>query len=126
MRKRWLAVLALFAALGLFAPSVWADDHDEHHGRGKHADRYWDDDDDRWEHHGAYEVRVYTVYEGMPPGWREGRKAGWGNCGLPPGQAKKYGCRTYVYEKRRYYYYYDDDDRIVVRRPHIDIHAVIH
>lgn len=125
MRKRWLAVLALVAALGLFIPAASAD-HDEHHGRGKHADRYWDDDDDRWEHHAAYEVRVYRVYEGMPPGWREGRKTGWGNCGLPPGQAKKYGCRTYVYERRRYYYYYDDADRIIIRRPRIDIHAVIH
>ncbi len=125
MRKRWLAVLALFAALGLFAPQVRAD-HDDHHGKGKHADsRDWDDDD-RWEHHGAYEVRIYRVHEGMPPGWRHGQKTGWGNCGLPPGQAKKYGCRTYIYEKRRYYYYYDDDDRIVLRRPHIDIHAVIH
>lgn len=27
-----------------------------------------------------------------PPGWDRGRKVGWGNCDLPPGLAKKYGC----------------------------------
>jgi hypothetical protein len=27
-----------------------------------------------------------------PPGWGRGRKTGWGDCNLPPGQAKKYGC----------------------------------
>ena len=126
MRMRWLAVLALVSALGIFAPTVSAD-HDKDHGRGHH-DRYDrdDDDDDRWEHHDRYDVRIYNIHEGLPPGWREGRKTGWGNCGLPPGQAKKYGCRTYVYEERRYYYYHDDDDRIVIRRPRIDIHAVIH
>ena len=29
-----------------------------------------------------------------PPGWDRGRKVGWGNCDLPPGLAKKYGCRS--------------------------------
>lgn len=42
-----------------------------------------------------------------PPGWGHGKKTGWGNCGLPPGQAKKYGCRTYVYEDRPHYYSQD-------------------
>lgn len=28
----------------------------------------------------------------QPQGWNRGRKTGWGNCDLPPGQAKKYGC----------------------------------
>ncbi len=129
MRIRWLAVLALVAAIGLFTPTVSAD---EGRGRGDHADRHdhhdrdHDRDDDRWERHDRYDVRIYEVREGPPPGWRHGKKTGWGNCGLPPGQAKKYGCRTYVYEERRYYYYHDDAGRIILRRPHIDIHAVIH
>ncbi len=130
MRKRWLIVLALIAALGLFTPVVSAD-----HGRGegnKHFDRdddrheHHERDDDRWERHDRYEVRVYEVRDGRPPGWSRGEKTGWKNCGMPPGQAKKYGCRTYVYEERRYYYYHDDDGRIIIRRPRIDIHAVIH
>ncbi|MGH9789355.1 MAG: hypothetical protein ACRD4U_11720 [Candidatus Acidiferrales bacterium] len=29
-----------------------------------------------------------------PHGWNRGRKVGWGNCDLPPGLAKKYGCNS--------------------------------
>ena len=63
-----------------------------------------------------------------PPGWSHGKKTGWGNCGLPPGQAKKYGCRTYVYEGRPQYYYQDEVGRIIVRRPILEVHGsvVIH
>ncbi len=27
-----------------------------------------------------------------PPGWSKGKKTGWGDCDVPPGQAKKAGC----------------------------------
>jgi hypothetical protein len=27
-----------------------------------------------------------------PAGWDKGKKTGWGNCDVPPGQAKKVGC----------------------------------
>lgn len=30
-----------------------------------------------------------------PKGWEHGRKTGWGNCDVPPGQAKKQGCHPY-------------------------------
>jgi hypothetical protein len=30
-----------------------------------------------------------------PPGWSKGKKTGWGDCDLPPGQAKKYGCHSH-------------------------------
>jgi len=30
-----------------------------------------------------------------PPGWSKGKKNGWGDCDLPPGQAKKYGCHSH-------------------------------
>jgi len=30
--------------------------------------------------------------QGRPPGWDKGKKTGWGNCDVPPGQAKKSGC----------------------------------
>ena len=33
-------------------------------------------------------------FAGRPHGWNRGRKVGWGNCDLPPGLAKKYGCRS--------------------------------
>lgn len=124
MSKRWLALLALIAALGLVTPVVSADNGK---GKGKgnpHAAQNFDRDDRGWERHDGYEVRIYNR-DGRPPGWSRGQKTGWGNCGLPPGQAKKYGCRTYVYKERRYYYYHDDGGRIIVRRPRIDVHAVI-
>ncbi|HJY87338.1 MAG TPA: hypothetical protein VKE24_10925 [Candidatus Acidoferrales bacterium] len=35
-----------------------------------------------------------------PPGWDRGRKTGWGNCDVPPGQAKKDGCHS-VWSRRR-------------------------
>lgn len=122
--KRWLTVLALVGALGLFTPSVSAK-NGQGRGRGNpHANRF-DREDRGWDRRGDYEVRIYGSREGYPPGWSQGRKTGWGNCGMPPGQAKKYGCRTYVYDRRPYYYYRDDGGRIIVRRPRIDIHAVI-
>jgi hypothetical protein len=39
---------------------------------------------------------------GRPPGWDRGRKVGWGNCDLPPGLAKKYGCRNGFFVRDRY------------------------
>ncbi len=126
MRTRWLAVLAMVAALGLITPTSSAD-QGKGKGKGKaHAAARYEHDADGWEHHDRYDVRIYDAHEGRPPGWSRGNKTGWGDCGLPPGQAKKYGCRTYVYEGRRYYYYHDDIGRIIIRRPRIDIHAVIH
>ncbi len=137
MSRRWLAVLALMAALGVAAPTLMADHggdkgrgngqgkhfrDDEHGRRGDRDDRRHDRDDDRWERRGRYEYHAYDR-DGRPPGWARGRRVGWGYCGLPPGQAKKYGCWSYMYQGRRYYYYRDDDGRFFVRRPTIIVHA---
>jgi hypothetical protein len=134
MSRRWLAVLALMAALGVAAPSLLADHgwdkdkgphgkhfRDDDRGRGDHGRRH-DRDDDRWERRGRYEYRTYDR-DGRPPGWARGRRVGWGYCGLPPGQAKKYGCYSYMYGGRRYYYYHDDGGRLILRRPTIIVHA---
>lgn len=102
------------------------------HGKGKHADKDKgkghdhdmddDDDDGKWERREGAEWRTYGRDEGTPPGWSKGKKVGWKNCGLPPGQAKKTGsCRSYSHNGRRYYYYRDDDGRIIVRRPQVTI-----
>jgi hypothetical protein len=56
----------------------WRHRHYRHHRR--HHD---DDDDGRW--------RNGRWNGGTPPGWQHGRKVGWGNSDLPPGQAKKQG-----------------------------------
>jgi len=122
MSNRLLATLALVAALGLSAPLLMAD-HGDKGKNHQHGNKHRDDDDDQgWERRDGYE---YRTYDERPPGWSRGKKTGWGNCGLPPGQAKKYGCQTYVYQDRPYYYYQDDAGRIVVRRPIIEIHGSV-
>ena len=126
MSKNWLAVLALAGCLTLAAPAALAD-HPQGKGKGKgnpHADKHFDEGDHGWERRGDYEYRVYDR-DARPPGWSHGKKTGWGNCGLPPGQAKKYGCRSYVVEGHPYYYYQDEVGRIIVRRPVITVHGGI-
>lgn len=86
--------------------------------QGKHANVKHEG----WDHRGDYEYRTYAVGS-TPPGWSKGQKTGWGNCGMPPGQAKKYGCQRYVYQGVPYYYYRDEVGQIFVRRPFIEIHA---
>ena len=122
--KRLLAILALVSALGFGAPALKADHGDGDEGHRHHHGKRFDHDDDRWERRDRYEYRSYDR-DDRPRGWQRGRKTGWGNCGVPPGQAKKYGCRTYVYEGRRHYYYQDDDGRVVVRRPTIVLHGSV-
>jgi len=73
-------------ALGLFVSSAAA--HDKDHGKGngrdKHADHDKDRDHDRdKDSHGP---------SSRPAGWDKGKKTGWGDCNVPPGQAKKVGC----------------------------------
>ncbi len=119
MTKRWITVLALAAALGCAAPAKADKDKDKDHGKGNpHADRDKDKDRDkgRWERREGYEYGTYERDQ-RPPGWNKGKKTGWGNCGVPPGQAKKSGCRTYTYNGRTHYYYQDEQGRIIVRRP---------
>ena len=125
MSNRLLAILALVAALGLGAPSLMAD-HGDKEKKHKHGNKHFDNDDDQgWDRRDGYEYRTYGDRDERPPGWNRGNKTGWRDCGLPPGQAKKYGCRTYVYEGRRHYYYQDERGRIIVRRPVIEIHGSV-
>ena len=69
--------------------------------RGRDFDRRRFDRDDR--------VRVIVRERGLfgfgagrPPGWDRGRKVGWGNCDLPPGLAKKYGCSGFGFRDTRF------------------------
>ena len=129
MTTRLLAVFTLALALIFTAPPAMADKGGQHgnpHGNGNgnghgnpHADK-----DDGWEHRGDYEYHTYAKGS-VPPGWSHGKKTGWGNCGMPPGQAKKYGCQTYTYQGRPYYYYQEDDGRTIVRRPAIEVHGSV-
>lgn len=124
MKAHWLTTLGLGMALALTASISMAEkDKDKHHGN-PHANKF-DDDDRNWDRRDGYEYRSYESREQLPPGWDHGKKTGWGNCGMPPGQAKKYGCRSYVYEGRPHYYYQDDHGRVYVRRPIIEIHGSV-
>ncbi len=109
---RCLAVFALIAVVGLASPTARAD-KDKGKGKGNpHASK----SDDRWERRDGYEYRTYDR-GARPTGWSKGKKTGWGDCGLPPGQAKKSGgCRTYVYQGHPHYYYKDEQGRYVIRR----------
>ncbi len=54
----------------------------------------------------VFVVRGNDNHVGRPYGWNRGRKAGWGNCDLPPGLAMKYGCydrRTVIVRERPVY-----------------------
>jgi hypothetical protein len=123
MSTRWLAVFALIATLSIVPPTLMADQGEHKRQGNPHASRRGDNDDDRWERRDGYEYRSYGDRDGRPPGWKHGKKTGWGDCGLPPGQAKKYGCRTYIYQGRPHYYYQDERGRIIVRRPIIEVHG---
>jgi hypothetical protein len=59
----------------------WRHRHYRHHRRHHDDD---DDDDGGWRSNGRWNG-------GTPPGWQHGRKVGWGDPGVPPGQAKKQG-----------------------------------
>ncbi len=123
LSKRLIWILGLMAALGLGAPPLKADHGDKGKGH-QHGNKHFDNDDDQgWERRDGFEYRAYG--DEHPPGWSLGKKTGWRNCGLPPGQARKYGCRTYVYEGRPHYYYQDERGRIIVRRPLVEIHGSV-
>lgn len=129
MGKKWFAVLALSAAVGVATPALAGP---KGHGKGnsqkneaKHQAKH-DDKEHGWERRdGGVELRVFGLRDSRPPGWTRGKKAGWRDCGLPPGQAKKYGCYTYIHAGHRYFYYHDDDARIVVRRVAINVNVSI-
>lgn len=133
MNKRNLLVAALFVAcIALLGTTALAQGKGNGKGRGNdhHAQgmsKHEDHDNQRaergnvWERHDKYEVRTYREHDGMPPGWSRGKKVGWGDCGVPPGHAKKGECRSYIYEGRRYYYYRTELGHIVVRRPIVNI-----
>ncbi len=105
--------------------------HGNGHGKGNpHNIQQGDDGNPGRGHESSWTRRdgwEYRTYDGdqRPPGWSHGKKKGWGDCDLPPGQAKKYGCNSYFYEGRQYHWYQDEAGRIIVRRPVISAHAGI-
>lgn len=57
---------------------------------------------DRGRIHDRRPVVLGTAPSKRPPGWDHGRKTGWGDCNVPPGQAKKVGCGpVFTHRSRR-------------------------
>ena len=103
MSRRWVQMILLVAAGGFIATTPLLAQHRNGKAKGNpHANQGFDDkdrdNDEGWENRGDYEYRTYGERDGVPPGWSKGKKTGWGNCGLPPGRAKKYGCQSYRYQ----------------------------
>lgn len=115
------AILAIALAAVMSCPGVLAVHAQGNSGHKEHGNQHGSKTDDDWQQRDGWEYRTYGPESGRPPGWSHGKKTGWGDCGLPPGQAKKYGCQTYSYQGRNYYYYQDPAGQIVVRRPSISI-----
>ncbi len=109
MSKRLMALrLSLALAAALFTPSAFAQQlqrlemHDAH---PRPFERQYELA--RWDDRDHSRVGVFA-HADRPRGWSRGRKTGWGDCDLPPGQAKKHGCRAAIRPRTRHD---RDDDR---------------
>lgn len=74
----------------------WVRDDDDHGRKHDRDDRARNRRND----HDRDDFRRDRDERGTPPGWSKGKKTGWGNCDLPPGQAKKSGCGNSAYYPR--------------------------
>jgi hypothetical protein len=103
MRKLSIAWLALAVCL-MFSGTAVAKDNQgnkgnkggSHGNSAEHGHGHGDADDSR------------------PPGWDKGKKTGWGDCDVPPGQAKKQGCNSTPTSVHHHHHY--DRDRKVHHR----------
>src|SRR5205085_11071792 len=91
-------LLGVALLAGTSAMPAYAKDHGQGRGRAerrdrddrKHAERDRNDNDDvRRGDRDRDERRGSLRSDDRPPGWSKGKKTGWGNCDVPPGQAKK-------------------------------------
>jgi hypothetical protein len=95
--------LVTLLGLGLVIPAG-ARDHDEHrdeHRRAEHHEHerereHWRYEHERERHWDREHGRHHDPFARKdPPGWEHGKKKGWGDCDLPPGQARKQGCEAH-------------------------------
>jgi hypothetical protein len=126
MRAILRSLIVLLVCMGLPASYAFAQGKghgqgggkykDNDQGRTERVDRDRDRDrnqdrDDRDQagahvHKGPGHVELGHIFpppeaQGRPPGWDKGKKTGWGNCDVPPGQAKKVGCEPQRHSVRR-------------------------
>jgi hypothetical protein len=116
MAKRFIAVFALLAALGLsvlastaYAQTVASPDQNK-----------TNQDKDKWQVRDGYEYRVYPL---RPTQWPDGVPTAPENCALSRAQAKKYKCETISYEGRAYYYYTGEHGSVYARRAAVTVYS---
>lgn len=113
---KFVASLAICAALTTGTAFARDNDHNRDKGSVSHQNtvrnRDRDRARDRWREREWREARERERRRdhrrnfmfggnGQPYGWTQGRKTGWRNCDLPPGQAKKAGCNSTWYRTHR-------------------------
>ncbi len=83
----------------------WGRERDRHEWREARERRErwerWREKDrrERWER-----SRWAREHDRRPPGWDHGRKTGWSNCDVPPGQARRNGCGDFDWLHRSRHY----------------------
>ena len=100
--KRLIAGATVIACM-LMVGAAFAKDHDRDDHKGKGHERVegrWDRDRDRGVQHRDVRWDRDHDRDHRPPGWDKGKKKGWGDCDVPPGQAKKHGC----YDRDRHHH----------------------
>jgi hypothetical protein len=107
-QKRLRKLLILWMALVPMSVLAQGNGRGQNKGLERNRTEYRDNDrhdardrDRRSRSEGIITDRTYRNRAvSRPPGWDRGRKQGWGNCDVPPGQAKKSGCRDTIFGRR--------------------------
>lgn len=103
MRKFSLPLLALAVCLMLSGTALAKGD------KGNKGGSHGNGQGNSAQHHNGHD----DADGNRPPGWDKGKKTGWGDCDVPPGQAKKQGCNSTT---SRHHHHDKDHDRD--RDPH--------
>jgi len=132
MAKHFLMTAVIVLGSGLLAipalaqgPKHNADKvRDQIERRGRDRVQRHDRDDDR-ERNREHRRDIFVRDEhGRPPGWDRGKKKGWGDCDVPPGQAKKQGCHSFHHESH-HTVRTTTSHPVIVRRPRAQAHAQV-
>jgi hypothetical protein len=118
MTSRFLQFLFALVLCVTLVPCAYAKGgHGNGHGgdRDKHADRDHDRDGD----HDRDDNK-------RPAGWDKGKKTGWGDCDVPPGQVKKQGCHPDSHHHVAHHDRDRDHDRDTARNHDRDRRSVRH
>ncbi|HEY1730744.1 MAG TPA: hypothetical protein VGG15_03300 [Terriglobales bacterium] len=115
MTKRFIAMLALLAALGIgmtastaVAQTAAPDQNQTNQDKGK------------WQTRNGFEYRVYPL---RPTDWPDGTPTAPENCVFTAAQARKYQCKTISYQGRPYYYYTGEHGSVYARRPAVQVYS---